>query len=162
EAKATTALATAEKEAWISAGPIGWVILGLSVALGALGMLQKDATASAEPLKTAEDALTSASEASHGAVDQNVMKTLKAHDAYKGTVDAVGKAGIGQDALNQAVATGGVALDGMRNSLQQTIDAGTTYVKVVGTGKNQITEQSTALAGGTRTLDSHASAARKA
>jgi hypothetical protein len=159
ETEATEALAAAEKEAAFDAGPIGWAILGVATLLSALTLGQGSATESADHFKSSVDSLTAAFEQSHGVVDDQVVSSLKATDAYKDAAAAADKAGIGQDRLTNAVAQGGDSLEGLRRSLEETVAAHGEYTEAVG---ETVITSNQPFEGATAGLDAEGQAAQDA
>lgn len=101
------------------AGPLGIALIAGTALWGLFANSEDTAAESAQNLKAATDAITSAFEASHGAVDTSVVNALQSSDAYKNTADAAAKFGITQAELTKAILTGGAALDAIREKLSK-------------------------------------------
>jgi hypothetical protein len=107
------------------AGPIG---IGLTVATTLLGLFSSgtnDAANSSTGLKTSLDGVTSALQASNGAVNGAVVGALQAEQKFKDAADATAKFGISQSSLASSILQGGPALDQLRSQLQEIIKANT-------------------------------------
>jgi len=104
------------------AGPLGIALVGATFLLGAFASRGDQAAQTAQQLAGATDALTSAYESSHGAVDKQVISALQAQDAFKQLTADTQDGAFSQQDLIDAVTKGGAALDVLKDKLRAAFD----------------------------------------
>jgi SLT domain-containing protein len=114
------------------AGPLSIALVAGIALFTAFSGGEEDAGASAANLKSSLDGVTSALEASNGAIDQSVLKALQSSEAFKTAVDQASRFGISQSDVMAAVLQGGPAVDKLREKLQHLVDTEHKYVTVAG------------------------------
>lgn len=105
------------------AGPLGIALVAGTLALGLFASSEDDTKVSSDDLKSTVDNMTSAFEASHGAVTQGVIDNLQNDSSFKKVTESAKQFGVTQTDIINAVTGGGPALDQLRAKLQAIIDA---------------------------------------
>jgi hypothetical protein len=108
------------------AGPLGIALVAGTVLFGLFSSGEDHARQSAADLKTTVDSMTSAFEASHGAINKSVIDQLQQGDAFKKVVADAQQFGITQTDVTRAVLEGGPALDALKTKLAATAKEHTT------------------------------------
>jgi hypothetical protein len=143
EAVAASAAATAVKAAGAGAataatgfgvmattisGALGIALVAGALLLGLFAGSTDDASEGANNLKVSLDGVTSALEASDGAINASVIKNLESEQSFKDAAEAAKQFGVSQSDLAAAIVSGGPALDAFRKQLQAIIDANHKFI----------------------------------
>lgn len=105
------------------AGPLGIALIAGTALWALFGSSMSSNSATADGLAANLDGVTSALEASNGAITTSVVKSVQSAEGFKEAADSGKEFGVSQDALVNAIIKGGSALDEQRTKLQAIIDA---------------------------------------
>lgn len=122
-ARAATGAAGFGLAAMKLAGPLGLALIAGTSLIGAFSDGQDMAKASTADLTASVDSLTSAFEASNGAMSKSVIDSLQTTPAYKTASDALTRFGVSQADLTSSIVTSSPAYEQLRTKLQGIIDA---------------------------------------
>lgn len=111
------------------AGPLGIALIAGVALIGIFASGTDKASIGADKLKVSLDGVTSALEASNGAVNASVIKNLEAEQQFKDAAAAADKFGVSQSDLAAVIVSGGPALEDFRKKLQGIIDANHNFIK---------------------------------
>lgn len=105
-----------------AAGPLGLLLLAGTALYGIFASSQDSAAESAQKLAAGVDAVSSALQQNHGAVNQAVEDTVKMLPGYDAAIKYAGQFGITQTQIEKAITQGGPALEALKNRLQAVAD----------------------------------------
>lgn len=114
------------------AGPLSIALVTGIALFAAFAGGESSAGQSATNLKSSLDGVTSALEASNGAIDDSVIKSLQADAKFKTATESAARFGVSQADITAAVLQGGPALDKMREKLQHLVDTQHRFTTVAG------------------------------
>ncbi|MEU0797180.1 hypothetical protein ABZ342_44560 [Amycolatopsis sp. NPDC005961] len=114
------------------AGPLGIALAASTGLLLAFSGGADSADSSATGLKSSLDGVTAALQASNGAIDQSVIKSIQQSGDFKDATERAKQFGIAQEDITAAVLQGGPALDKLRDKLQHLVDTQHRFTTVAG------------------------------
>lgn len=119
---ATTAVGTAAMAESL-AGPVGIALAVATLGFGLLSGVMSNSSSSAQDLAGSMGGVTSALQASNGAINSAVVNSVQADDGFKKAAEAAKQFGISQSALVPAITGQGNAYESLIKQLQGVVDA---------------------------------------
>ena len=123
---ATTAVGTAAM-AESMAGPVGVALAVVTVGFGLLSGVMSDSSTTAQDLAGSMGGVTSALQASNGAINTSVVNAIQADDGFKKAAEAAKQFGVDSSALVPVITGQGHAYEDLTKKLQGIVAANKNY-----------------------------------